>query len=168
MRCEKLMLRCFVALAVILPAAAPCGALTTTPAGGAQQDQKIGPEAARQIGEAAREKRARTQAQKKIDTQLLYALKQKRGETRGVPTAPVDIKLDAEGRTLVDITARVSSQLISKLGKAGAEVVSQSARYHTVRARVALERLEALAGIEEVRYISPVARAMTHGGARKD
>ena len=161
MRCEKLVVRCFVALAVIFPAAVavPCGA---------QQDQKIGPEAARQIGEAAREKRSRTPAQKKLDTQLLYALKQKRGETRGVPTEPVDIKLDAEGCTLVDITARVSPRLISKLGKAGAEVISQSARYHTVRARVALERLEALAEIEEVRYISPVARPMTHGGARKD
>ena len=167
-RCEKLPLLCFVALAVVFPAAAPCGALTTTLAGGAQQDQKIGPEAARQIGEAAREKRARTAAQKKIDTQLLYALKQKRGETRGVPTAPVDIKLDEEGRTVVDITARVSSRLISKLGKAGAEVISQSAKYHTVRARVSLERLEALAEIEEVRYISPVAQSMTHGGARKN
>lgn len=175
MRCEKLMLRCFVALAVVFPVAASRGAPaapqscsawpTPTPQ---PQDQLIGPEAARQIGEAAREKRSRTPAQKKIDTQLLYALKQKRGETRGVPTAPVDIKLDAEGRTVVDITARVSSRLISKLGKAGAEVVSQSAKYHTVRARVTLERLEALAEIEEVRYISPVAQATTHGGVRKN
>ena len=85
-----------------------------------------------------------------------------------MPTAPVDIKLDAEGRTVVEISARVSPRLISRLGKAGAEVISQSARYHTVRARVALERLEALAEIEEVRYISPVAQPMTHGGVRKN
>ena len=163
-RCEKLPLWCLVALAVFFPAALR-GALQTPQR---QQDQKIGDEAARQIGELAREKRSRTPAQKKIDTQLLYALKQKRGETRGVPTAPVDIKLDAEGRTLVDITARVTPRLISRLGKAGAEVVSQSAKYHTVRARVVLDRLEARAEIEEVRYISPGAQAMTHGGARKN
>lgn len=159
----KLPFWCLVALAVCAAALVRAAAAPKQ-----QRDQKIGPEAARQIGELAREKRARTAAQKKINTQLLYALKQKRGETRGVPSAPVDIKLDSEGRALVDITARVTAGLIPKLEKAGAEVVSQSARYHTVRARVALEKLEAVAEIEEVRHISPAARAMTHGGARSN
>jgi hypothetical protein len=129
--------------------------------------QKIGEEGSRRIQEAVEEKRARTPAQKKIDTQLLYALKQKRGETRGVPTEPVDIKLDAEGMTTVDITAKVSTRLVSKLKKLGAQVISKSERYHTIRARVALERLETLAGLEEVRYISAPAKAATHGGALK-
>jgi hypothetical protein len=132
-----------------------------------QADQKIGPEAARQIGEIAAAKRARTPAQKKIDSQLLYALKQKRGETGGVPSAPVELDLDARGRTLVDITAVVTPRLVSKVAKLGAEVVSSSEAYHTIRALVALERLEAVAGLKEVRYISPAAKAMTHtrGGA---
>ena len=159
-RFEKLSLWCLVALAVVSATAQP------RTQGQKTRDQMIGPEAARQIGEAAREKRARTAAQRKLDTQLLYAIKQRRGETRGVPTLPVDIKLDAEGRALVDITAKVSAKLIPKLERAGAEVVSQSAKYHTVRARVALEKLEAVAEIEEVRHISPVVRPMTHGGAR--
>lgn len=158
-RCRKLPLWCLVALALACAATAAARGRQT-------RDQKIGPEGARAIGEAAREKRARTPAQRKIETQLWYALKQRRGETRGVPTEPVDIKLDAEGRTLVDITARVSAGLISKLEKAGAEVISKSAKYHTVRARLALEKLEAVAEIEEVRYISPVAKPATHGGAR--
>ena len=165
-RCEKLPLWCLVALAVVSAAAPLAAAAQTTRPAPPPQDQKVSPEAGRQIADIAREKRARTAAQKKIDTQLLYALKQKRGETRGVPSGPVDIKLDAQGRTLVDITARVSAKLISKLGKVGAEVVSQSAKYHTVRVRVTLEKLEALAEIEEVRHISPAAQAMTHGGAR--
>jgi hypothetical protein len=172
-RSEKLSFWCLVALAVV--SAAALSRVAATKARGAApaqqgrgQDQKISSEGARQIGEAAREKRARTAAQKKLDTQLLYAIKQRRGETRGVPTQPVEIKLDREGRTVVDITARVSAGLISKLGKAGAEVISQSAKYHTIRVRVALDRLEALAEIEEVRYISPVAKAMTHGGARNN
>ena len=127
------------------------------------KDQKIGPEAARQIGEVAAAKRARTGAQKKIDTQLLYALKQKRGETRGVPSAPIKLDLDEGGRALVDITAIVTPRLVSRIAKLGAEVVSSSARYHTIRARLALERLEAVAGLTEVRYISPAATAATHG-----
>lgn len=126
------------------------------------EDQKISPEAARQIAELAAAKRARTPAQKKIDTQLLYALMQKRGETRGVPSAPVELELDERGRALVDISAVVSPRLVSKVAKLGAEVVSTSERYHTIRARLALERLEAVAGLREVRYISPAAKASTH------
>jgi hypothetical protein len=132
------------------------------------EDQKISPEAARQIGEIAAAKRARTRAQRKIDTQLLYALKQKRGETRGVPPAPIELDLDGSGRALVDITAVVTPGLVSKVAKLGAEVVSSSERYHTIRARLALERLEAVAGLKEVRYISSAAKAMTHtGGAAR-
>ena len=127
-----------------------------------RQDQKISPEAARQIGELAAAKRSRTPAQKKIDTQLLYALMQKRGETRGVPSAPVELDLDGRGRALVDISAVVTPRLVSKIAKLGAEVISSSERYHTIRARLALERLEAVAGLREVRYISPAAKAMTH------
>ena len=152
MRCEQAPLWCFVAFAVVSSAAA----LTRV----------AGARGARQIGELAREKRSRTAAQKKIDTQLLYALKQKRGETRGVPSAPVDIKLDAAGRALVDITAKVAPGLVPRLERAGAVVLSQSPKYNTVRARVALEKLEAVAEVEGVRYISPAAQAMTHGGAR--
>ena len=155
----------FASLLLLVPAST-----SEAPGGRHQQgkDQKIGPEAARQIGEIAAAKRARTPAQKKIDSQLLYALKQRRGETRGVPTAPVDVKLDGRGRALVDITAIVTPRLLAKLAKRGAEVVSSSEKYHTVRARVALEGLEALAGLKEVRYISPAGTAATHaGGAAK-
>jgi hypothetical protein len=132
------------------------------------RDQKISPEAARQIGEIAAAKRARTPAQRKIETQLLYALKQRRGETRGVPSGPIELDLDERGRTLVDITAVVTPGLVSRVAKLGAEVISTSERYHTIRALLALERLEAVAGLKEVRYISPAAKAMTHApGAAK-
>jgi hypothetical protein len=128
------------------------------------EDQMIGPEAARQIGEIAAAKRARTGAQKKIDSQLLYALKQKRGETYGVPTAPVEVKLDECGRALVDISAIVTPRLVAAVSKLGAEVVTSSEKYHVIRARLALEKLEAVAGLKEVRYISPTATAATHSG----
>lgn len=153
------------ALILVAVASAPGAAGARLPQAG---DQKISPEAARQIGELAAAKRARTRAQQKIDTQLLYALKQKRGETRGVPAAPVELDLDGRGRALVDITALVTPRLVSKVTKLGAEVVSSSERYHTVRARLALERVEAVAALKEVRYISPAAKAATHtGGAAR-
>lgn len=159
----SISLATFILLAVVL---APARTMHARLQQG--DDQKIGPEAARQIGEIAAAKRARTPAQRKMDTQLLYALKQKRGEARGVPSAPVELDLDERGRTLVDITAVVTPRLISKVTKLGAEVVSSSERYHTIRARLALDKLEAVAGLKEVRYVSPAAKAMTHApGALK-
>ena len=131
---------------------------------GARADQKIGEEAARQIGALAAEKRARTAAQKKIDSQLLYALKQRRGETQAVPAARIELELDAEGRALVDISGLVSARLTARIEKLGGAVVSKSERYHAVRAWLALEQLESLAGLKGVRHIAPAARATTQGG----
>ena len=108
------------------------------------------------------EKESRTAAQKKIDSQLLYALKQKRGETRGVPTERIDIELDRKGRALVDITARVSPQVTSQIRKLGGIVISEDQRYHTIRARLALEKLEALATLKDVSFIAPAAQAMNN------
>jgi hypothetical protein len=108
------------------------------------------------------EKASRTPAQKKIDSQLLYALKQKRGETRGVPTERINIELDQKGRALVDITARVSPQVTSQIRKLGGIVISEDQRYHTIRARLALEKLEALATLKDVSFIAPPAQAMNN------
>jgi hypothetical protein len=132
------------------------------------EGRKVDEKAGREVREAQGEKESRTPAQQKpaqqkIDSQLLYALKQKRGEKRGVPTEPIKLNRDAKGRVLVDITARTSPRLLSKIRKLGGVVVSQSETYHTVRARLSLEKLEALAGLEEVRFIMPAAEAMNSG-----
>ncbi len=108
------------------------------------------------------EKASRTRAQKKIDSQLLYALKQKRGETRGVPTERIIIDVDQKGRALVDITAKVSPQVTSQIRKLGGIVISEDGRYHTIRARLALEKLEALATLKDVSFIAPPAQAMNN------
>ena len=103
------------------------------------------------------EKASRTAAQKKIDSQLLFALKQKRGETTGVPIEPIEIELDQKERALVDITATVSPYVQSQIRKLGGAIVSSDERYHTIRARLALEKLEALAALKDVRFIGPAA-----------
>jgi hypothetical protein len=115
------------------------------------------------IQTVANEKSSRTAAQKKIDSQLLYALKQKRGETKGVPTARIDLDLDEKGRALVDITADVTAEIKAQIQKLGGAVVSDDARYHTIRARLALEKLETLAKRNDLRFIAPAAQAMNNG-----
>jgi len=109
------------------------------------------------------EKSSRTAAQKKIDSQLLYALKQKRGITKGVPTEPIEIEVDQKGRAVVVITAIVTPQVRAEIRKLGGEVISDDARYHTIRAMLALEKLEALARLKDVRFIAPPAKAMNSG-----
>ena len=111
------------------------------------------------------EKASRTAAQKKIDSQLLYALKQKRGETRGVPTERIIIEVDQQGRTLVDITTRATSRVTPYIRKLGGIVISEDGRYHTIRARLALEKLEALATSKDVSFIAPPAQAMNNRGS---
>jgi hypothetical protein len=110
------------------------------------------------------EKESRTPAQKKINSQLLYALKQKRGITKGVPTEPIKIELDREGRALVDINANVTTEVLAQIRKLGGAVISDDARYHTIRAGLALEKLEALAKRKDVMFIAPAALAMNNRG----
>jgi hypothetical protein len=126
--------------------------------------EKLGGEVCGAVGrmQVFDEKASRTPAQKKIDSQLLYALKQQRGETRGVPTERINIELDQKGRALVDITAKVSPQVTSQIRKLGGFVISEDGRYHTIRARLALEKLEALATLKDVSFIAPPAQAMNN------
>lgn len=113
----------------------------------------------------ADEKRSRTPAQRKIDSQLLYAIRQQRGETRGVPKQRIEIKLDTTGRLIVDISSAVPSRVVPTIQALDGSVVSISPKYHTLRALIALHKLEALASSKHVRFISLPAQAMTHGGA---
>ncbi len=108
------------------------------------------------------EKESRTPARRKLDSQLLYALYERRGERvrRGTPRS--DVEVDARGRVLVDIRARVSSGLLARVRRLGGEVVSSSQSYNSILARFPLERLEALAAREDVRFVGPSARATTN------
>jgi hypothetical protein len=73
-----------------------------------------------------REKRERTPAQQKIDTQLLYAIYRERGEAeaKGVPAGELPVKYDNKGRAIVSIRARVTKALLAKIEKLGGKIVS--------------------------------------------
>lgn len=108
----------------------------------------------------AQDKQTLTVAQRKIDSQLLQAIRQ-----RHAPRAErlvVAVEIDGEGRALVDISARVTPELLEWINVLGGTVISHFERYHTIRARLPLNRLETLAGHADVRFIMPAARAMTN------
>src|ERR1051325_8996279 len=62
---------------------------------------------------APQEKRMRTTAQKKIDSQLLYAIYHQRGEAKekGIPPLESRLQFDEKHRVLVTIRARVTKTL---------------------------------------------------------
>ena len=113
---------------------------------------------------ANQEKDQRTPAQQKIDSQLLHAIYQMRGEAeaKGIPTEPIPLEKDAKGRVLVDVRAPVTKKILARIEKLGGAVVSSSDRYHSIFAYLPLGKLEILARSKEVKFITPKAQSMTN------
>ncbi len=113
---------------------------------------------------ANQEKDQRTPEQQKIDSQLLYAIYQMRGEAeaKGVPTEPIPLEKDVKGRVLVDIRVPVSKKVLAQIKKLGGTVVSSSDEYHSIIAYLPLGKLETLARSKEVKFIAPKAQSMTN------
>jgi hypothetical protein len=96
---------------------------------------------------------------RKLDPQLLLALKKSRGQAPF--DKPTTLKPDIAGqdgaRVLVDVEASVSKELLSHVALVGGQVIDGSATATTFRAMVPLSQLETLAGGEDTKFIS-VAR----------
>jgi len=117
--------------------------------------------AQRGVGE---EKRTRSVAQQKIDSQLLYALYRERGEAeaKGVPAGELRVKFDEQGRAIVSIRARVTRKVLAKIKSLGGKVASSSERYNDITAHLRLGKLEELAALKDVRAIMPAEEAITN------
>jgi Subtilase family/Carboxypeptidase regulatory-like domain len=120
-------------------------------------EARISENVARQIKALDDEKESRTPAQQKIDSQLLYAGKMFRGQSiaEGIPTLEVDVGMKDDGMVIVDITAIVNADILTLINKSGGEVISSSAAYQTLRARVSINVLEDIAALPTVKFIQP-------------
>ena len=123
-----------------------------------------------QMGALLQEKEARTSAQRKLGSQLWYALQASRGQAvpglSQVYGSAVDaVKPDANGMTKVDIKAFVSDRMLKRIAGLGGSVKYASARNQSILATIPLTSLEALAADPSVRHVAPAARAITNVGA---
>src|SRR5262245_58025885 len=67
------------------------------------------PNVSQQIGSLLEEKRSWTPIQAKLESPLIHAVKQRRGQPFGsVPGLQLDVELRQDGKVLVDVNARVS------------------------------------------------------------
>src|SRR6266404_2118738 len=68
-----------------------------------------------QIQAVLQEKSSWTATQRKLESHLIHALKQSRGQAfaRGAQKLELDVKIQADGRVLVDINANVTPELLA-------------------------------------------------------
>jgi len=94
---------------------------------------------------------------KKLDTQLVLALKQMRGESPfDKPTSlEPNIPFKHNGRVLVDLEAKVSTALLSQIVQAGGWIDHSSVTPTTLRAMIPFSQLETLADRADIKSISP-------------
>ena len=123
---------------------------------------QVTPATLQQIQLLLNEKNSRTPAQRKIDSRLLQAVREKRGEkmAQGVDLDPADVDADATGLLKVDIKADISDAFLAKITALGGKIIFASAQYHTVRASLNLSAVETIAGYPEVKFIEPQVKSM--------
>ena len=167
-----------VALTVALGASSPASRVGegegARPSGQEQAANGITQEAMAQIEALIREKETRSPAERKIDSQLLYALRMQRGlpVAPGVQTLEVDVPRAADGHVIVDVAGHVTTALMAQLdGLTSEDVVKTSPA--AVQMHVDLEQVEQIAAQPGVVYVQPRQAAYTsassvHQGAKGD
>jgi hypothetical protein len=119
--------------------------------------------AAEQIQALVQEKQARTPAQRKIDSALIYAAKARRGDNllRSVPNlgsfvnSSSLVKVTADGKAWVEINtiSPVTPDLIKQIEATGSQVLSAPRGYNRVVALAPVTQLENLASLSGIRKI---------------
>lgn len=142
---------------------APSAPAAASPAA-SKADGGLSASAASQIAAIVADKAARTPAEQKIDSNLLYAVQaQATGSAvKGAPSMKSDVAADRSGDVLVDVQATIDTPLLKHLSALGATVVDAERDFGAIRARVPLASVEALATDPSVRSIAPAARYQTN------
>ncbi len=124
----------------------------------------LSPQAQAQIQALMEEKVSRTPAQQKIDSNLIYEARQRRGlpAAPGVPALQTGIAVGPSGEVVVDITATAIGPILSAVANLGGKVLDSHAGYRSLRASLPLDALERLAARPEVLFIQPKQEGMVN------
>ncbi len=98
-----------------------------------------------------------------MDTSLLMALKQQRGEA--IPFAPRGVDVVSDGTVVVDIQCPVTASIADGIEAMGGTVLNRHSRYDMIRARIPVAQLETLASKSIVRSVRLPIPWMTRRGA---
>ena len=156
---------------IVLALALLAGAMPASPTLLARaQAQPLSQAASSQIQALLDDKAARTPAQQKIDSQLLYtrSMQSRTGVTRRVPSLRTNVRVDSQGTVLVDIKANVTSSLLQQIVAGGGQVVNSFAQFRAIRARLPLSEVELLASSPDVQFIQPAVKSELRGPAARN
>lgn len=109
-------------------------------------------------------KNGRTAAERKIDSQLLFALDRQSGRMAGALSTIEPLALPKEGALEVDIDLVPGvdpGPVVAGIRTLGGTVAFSSSRFASLRARVGLDSIRPLAARPEVRRIVPARQAFT-------
>ena len=123
---------------------------------------QVSQETMQQIQTLLKEKKSRTPVQQKIDSRLLQAVREQRGEqmAAGAALNRADVEADISGMLKVDIKADITDAFLAKITSLGGMIIYASVPYHTVRASINLKVVETIAGYREVKFIEPAVKAV--------
>lgn len=111
----------------------------------------------RQLVGVKSEKASRTPAQLKMDSQLVYAIREKRNglAIAEAPNLRAQVKFDAHNKILVDIEGHITPELLTLVDALGGKVVNSHPESNALRTSMTLPALETLAARPEVKFIQP-------------
>lgn len=128
-----------------------------------QQAEQISDNAMQEIKALEQEKAARSPLHRKLETELVLKLKLDRHQLPGLPRLQSRVKMETDGRVLVDINADVTKELIEQIELSGGKIVSSVPGFHSIRALVPFDQLESLAVSTDVKFIRRAVHARTSG-----
>ncbi|HSB36699.1 MAG TPA: neuroendocrine convertase 1, partial [Thermoanaerobaculia bacterium] len=125
--------------------------------------QALSDSARAQIAALLAEKETRTPVQRKVDSNLLYAVRISRGlpVADGVPRLETGLESAGPEGPVVDVIATVSEALLERITRLGGEVLDSHAGFRSIRARLPLGSVEELAADPAVLFIQPKQEAIT-------
>ena len=129
--------------------------------------QQLSESARNQIQALRAEKESRSAAQRKMDSQLIYGLKQSLHQpmAQGVSSLRLNLKKEADGRVWVDLKGTITPQLLDFIRANGGTVLSSVPEFNAARVIVPISLTEILAGRPDVQFVQAAVRAMTSTGS---
>ena len=128
--------------------------------GGSAVAQELTEQGRQQIRAIYADKAARTPAQRKLATSLLFAHRESLGRPMVQGLGPLRrianrARVGRDGTVVVDIRADVTDRLLQAIAEAGGRVALAFPALGAVRARLPILKVEAIAALPEVRHIAP-------------
>src|SRR5579859_501966 len=102
--------------------------------------QPLSESARNQIQALRAEKESRSPAQQKMDSQLIYALKQSLHQpiAPGIASLRLNLKKESDGRVWVDLKGTITPQLLDFIRSSGGVVLSSVPEFNSARVLIPL------------------------------